>query len=212
MAEKNAAVIPPNVDQNYTRPARRIRVRNYLFDAFGPYPIGGALFVGGINQLSDSPPEWHQGMAGYSRRFGSDFGIAAVATTTRYSLSEALREDTLYYRCDCTGIFPRVRHALLSTLTARRGSDGRRIFSVPALVAPYAGTMTAVYAWYPDRFGSKDALRMGSYSLLAYAGGNLSLEFFYSGPHSLMTRLHLNNPHGAPDPGPNHAPDAGQKN
>jgi hypothetical protein len=50
---------------------------------------------------------------------------------------------------------------------------------------------------------------MGNYSLLAYAGGNLSLEFFYSGPHSLMARMHLNNRHAAPDPGPNHAPDQG---
>jgi hypothetical protein len=44
---------------------------------------------------------------------------------------------------------------------------------------------------------------MGNYSLLAYAAGNLSLEFFYSGPHSLLSRMHLNNPHGALAQGPN---------
>jgi hypothetical protein len=93
---------------------------------------------------------------------------------------------------------------VLSTLTARRGEDGHRVFSFPALVAPYAGSMTAVYGWYPDRFGAKDALRIGSYNMLAYVGSNISLEFFYSGPHSLLSRMHLNNAHGAPDPGPNH--------
>jgi hypothetical protein len=100
-------------------------------------------------------------------------------------------------------VFPRLGHAVISTLTARSGQDGHRIFSVPALVAPYAGSMTAVYAWYPDRYGVKDAFRMGNYSLLTYMGGNVALEFLYSGPHSLLHRMHLNNAHGSPIQGPN---------
>lgn len=192
------------LDLTYVRPTQRTMVRNYAFDAFGPYSIAGSAFAAGINQISNAPPEWYQGLKGYGRRLGSDYGIAVVTTTTRYGLSEAFREDAMYYRCECRGVFPRLRHALISTLTARRGDDGHRVFSLPALVAPYAGSMTAVYGWYPSRYGAKDALRTGSYSLLAYAGGNIGLEFFYSGPHSLLSRMHLNNAHGAPNPGPNH--------
>jgi hypothetical protein len=107
----------------------------------------------------------------------------------------------LYYRCECKGLFPRLSHAVISTLSARRGEDGHRVFSFPALVAPYAGTMTAVYAWYPRRHGANDALRLGSYNMLEYAGANISLEFLSSAPHSLRNRLHLNNGHGAPNPG-----------
>ncbi len=199
-----AAVTSNLIDLPYVRPSQRTKLSNYVFDAYGPYPIGGALFAAGINQLTDSPPEWNQGMKGYGRRFGSDFGIAAVGTTTRYGLAEAFKEDTLYYRCECTGILPRARHAMFSTLTARRGADGHRVFSIPALLAPYAGTMTAVYGWYPNRFGAKDALRGGTYSLLTYAGGNIALEFFYSGPHSLLSRMHMNNAHAAPGTGTNH--------
>ncbi|MFY9660584.1 MAG: hypothetical protein WAJ97_08165 [Terriglobales bacterium] len=195
----SAAVPPP--DLAYIRPPETTKLRNYLFDAFGPYPIVGAGIVAGINQIDNSPPEWKQGAEGFSKRFGSDFGIAAATTTTRYALSEALREDTLYYRCECKGVFPRLKHAVVSTFTARRGVDGHRVFSFPDLVAPYAGTMTAVYAWYPGRYGYKDAFRMGNYSLLGYVGANISLEFLYSGPHSLLTRMHLNDTHGAPDPG-----------
>jgi hypothetical protein len=95
-------------------------------------------------------------------------------------------------------------HAVISTLTARRGEDGHRVFSFPALIAPYAGTMTAVYGWYPNRFGAKDAFRIGNYNMLANMGGNISLEFLFSGPHSLLSRMHLNNAHASPDPGPNH--------
>jgi hypothetical protein len=202
----NTAVVTPSEqpDLTYVRPTENIKVRNYLFDAYGPYPVAGAAFVAGINQISNAPPEWNQGLKGYSRRFGSDFGIALVSTTTRYGLSEAFKEDAMYYRCECRGVFPRVRHALLSTLTARRGEDGHRVFSIPALVGPYAGTMTAAYGWFPSRYNAKDAFRTGNYSLLAFAGENLSLEFLYSGPHSLLHRMHMNNAHGSPEPGPNH--------
>jgi hypothetical protein len=185
------------------RPTQKTKLSNFVFDAFGPYPIAGSAVAAGINQFTNSPPEWNQGVEGYSKRLGSDFGIAAVGTTTRYAFAEALHEDTLYYRCECQGIFPRLRHAVFSTFTARRGVDGHRVFSFPALVAPYAGSMTAVYGWYPDRFGAKDAFRIGNYNLLTYAGGNIALEFFYSGPHSLLSRMHLNNTHGSPGQGPN---------
>jgi len=190
-------------DLTYTRPTQKTKLHNYVFDMLGPYPIVGAGFAAGINQVYNTPPEWKQGAEGYGRRFASNFAIAGVSTTTRYALAEAFKEDTLYYPCACKGLFPRLGHAVISTLTARRGADGHHVFSFPALVAPYAGTMTAVYAWYPGRYDARDAFRMGNYTLLAYVGANVGLEFFYSGPHSLLHRMHLNNGHGAPTPGSN---------
>jgi hypothetical protein len=196
-----ASTAPAQPGLTYTRPTQTTKLGNYFFDAFGPYPLVGATLTAGIDQASNAPPEWKQGAEGYSKRLGSEFGIAAVGTTTRYALAEVFKEDTLYYRCECKGVFPRLRHALISTLTARRGEDGHRVFSFPALVAPYAGTMTAVYGWYPRRYDAKDALRMGNYNLLEYVVGNIAQEFLYSGPHSFLSRLHLNNGHGAPNAG-----------
>jgi hypothetical protein len=191
------------LDSPYVRPTRGTKVNNYIIGTFGPYPVVGAALAAGINQASDSPPEWNQGAEGYAKRFGSNFGIAAVSTTTRYGLAEIFKEDTLYYRCQCKGFLPRLSHAMISTLTSRRGDDGRRVFSFPALIAPYAGSMTATYGWYPDRYGAKDAFRTGNYNLLASMGGNIVLEFFYGGSHSLLHRMHLNNTHGSPIQGPN---------
>jgi hypothetical protein len=180
----------------YIRPTEKTKLGNYFFDTFGPYPIIGAAFAAGINQATNTPPEWKQGGEGYGKRFASNFSIAAVSTTTRYALAEAFREDTLYYRCECTGMLSRAGHAVISTFTARRGDDGHTVFSVPAMVAPYAGTMTAVYAWYPDRYNAEDAFRMGNYSLLGYIGGNLALEFLYGGPHTLLRHFHIFKKHG----------------
>jgi hypothetical protein len=202
-AAVSASTAQPLPDLTYTRPSHEIKLRNYFFETIGPYPIVGAALAAGIGQADNSTPEWKQGAEGYGKRFASDFGIAAVSTTTRYALAEAFKEDTLYYRCECKGLFPRLTHAVISTITARRGDDGRRVFSFPDLVAPYAGSMTAVYAWYPDRYNYKDAFRIGNYSLLGYLGGNIALEFFFGGPHSLLSRMHLNNAHGAPGSGSN---------
>src|ERR1700723_162147 len=171
-----ASTISAQPDLTYVRPTEKTRLHNYVFDAFGPYPTVGAAIAAGINQLSNSPPEWGQGAAGYARRFGSDFGIAAVTTTTRYTLAHVFHEDTLYYRCECKGVLPRLRHAVISTVTARRGDDGHRVLSFSAVVAPYAGSMTAVYGWYPNRYGVKDGFRMGNFTLLAYAGVNIIRE------------------------------------
>ncbi len=203
----SGASTAPQTDLTYTRPTQEIKLRNYVFDAFGPYPIAGAAAVAGIGQMDNTPAAWKQGAAGYSRRFGSDLGIAAISTTTRYALAEAFKEDTLYYRCECKGVFPRLSHAMVSTLTARHGEDGHRAFSFSAFIAPYAGTVTAVYAWYPDNYGLRSGLRMGNYNLLGALGENIMLEFFYSGPHSLLSRMHLNNPHAAPPPVPEPAPE-----
>jgi len=193
----------PQPDLTYSRPTEKTKLRNYFFDAYGPYPIVGAGLAAGINQANNAPPEWKQAAEGYGKRYGSDFAIAAVTTTTRYTLAAAFREDTLYYRCECKGFFPRLGHAMISSLTSRRGDDGHRVFSFPALVAPYAGSMTAVYAWYPNRYNAMDGFRMGNYSLLGYVGANVALEFLYSGPHSLLSRMHLNNSHGAVAQGSN---------
>jgi hypothetical protein len=182
----------------YAPPTQKTKFHHYLFDTFGPYPIVGAAFAAGINQATRTPPEWQQGFEGYGQRVGSAFGIAMVSTTTRYVLAQALQEDTLYYRCQCKGFFPRLGHAVVSTFTSRRGEDGHRAFSFPALVAPYAGTMTAVYAWYPGRYNASDGFRMGNYTLLGYAGQNLALEFVFSRPHSLLSRIHKHG-HRAPD-------------
>jgi hypothetical protein len=187
------------MDVTYHRPTEKAKLHGYLFDAFGPYPIFGSAIVGAINQGTKTPPEWGQGMGPYGERVGSAFGIALVTTTTRYAMAAAFREDTLYYRCECTGVARRLGHALISTVTARVGEDGHRRFSFPAIVSPYVGTMTAVYGWYPSRYGPKDGFRMGNYAILAFAGGNIAREFIYGGPHTLFRHFGRDSSAG-PDP------------
>jgi hypothetical protein len=205
MPERSALPFPPrpammmDLDRKYYRPSEHDKLRNYAFDSFGPYAFVGSVFSAGIAQGSTTshaqnagiPPDWGQGWDSYGARFGSDFGINLITQTTRYSLAEAFRQDTIFYRCECTGFLPRLKHALISTVTARKGADGRRVFSLPALVAPYAGTEAAILLWYPSRYEPQDGFRMGNYNLLVQAGLNLALEFIYGGPHTLLSHHHV---------------------
>jgi hypothetical protein len=191
-----------NPSLSYVRPTPREKLRLFAFDAFGPYAIGEALISGGSQQATNSPPEWGGGMNAFGERAASTFGIELVTTTTRYGMAAVLHEDAAYYRCECSGFFPRVRHALISTLTARHGEDGHTTFSISGLVSPYAGSMTAL-AWYPARFGVKDGFRMGNYNLGGLAIGNLALEFIYGGPHTMFSRIRASKSEGGTGPSQN---------
>jgi len=182
-------------DVNYASPTEKEKLRLFEFDAFGPYAFAKAALAGGFQQATKSPPEWGRGWNAFGVRVASNFGIQLVTTTTRYGMAEILREDAAYYRCQCTGFFPRFSHALVSTLTGRHGKYGRTTFSFSGLISPYAGTMAAL-AWYPDRYGVKDGFRMGNYNLAGQAAGNLALEFIYGGPHTLFSHLGRSNSPG----------------
>jgi hypothetical protein len=191
----------------YHRPTEKEKLKNYAFDSFGPYAILGSLAIGGIQQAKTAnatphnpgiPPDWGQGWDAYGARVGSNFGIHLITQSARYTLAQVFREDTIYYRCECSGFLPRLKHALISTVTARRGEDGHRVFSFPAIAAPYAGTEAAALLWYPGRddlrprgYGAMDGFRMGNYNLLIQSGMNVALEFVYGGPHTFLGRHHV---------------------
>jgi hypothetical protein len=180
--------------QTYHRPTHTEKFKAFAFDSFGPYAILGSAVGGAIQQADNTPPEWTHdpgGAAAYGQRVANTFGINLVTQTTRYGLSVLFREDTIYYRCECDGFAPRLKHALISTVTARKGEDGHRVFSIPNLVAPYAGGEAAANLWFPSRYGPKDGFRYGNYNLAVQAGLNVALEFIYGGPHTLLSRHHV---------------------
>jgi hypothetical protein len=180
--------------QKYERPTQVQKLKAFAFDSFGPYAFVGSAISGAVEQADNAPPEWGNdpgGAGAYGQRVANAFGINLVTQTTRYSLSEVFHEDTIYYRCDCDGFGPRLKHALLSTITARKGDDGHYVFSIPNFVAPYAGGEAAANLWYPGRYGPKDGFRLGNYNLAVQAGLNLALEFIYGGPHTFLSRHHV---------------------
>lgn len=145
--------------------------------------------AGAIDQAFDFPHEWGQGMKGYGARVGSNLGISVVTATSQYAIAEAFHEDTAYYRCTCSGFIPRLWHAALSSVTARRGSDGHRSFSLALTASPFIGPMVAANAWIPSHDGPRLGLHMGEHNLLGQFAQDEALEFVYGGPHTLLGRV-----------------------
>jgi len=130
--EKTAAQpveIPPTADSDaiYTAPTGQQKLRSFASDAFGPYAFASAVFAGGIQQAYDAPPEWGGGFHASTVRVASNFGIELVTTTVHYGLGAVFHEDIAYYRCLCTGLFPRLGHALISTVNRMGAKDGFRM-------------------------------------------------------------------------------------
>ena len=65
---------PEKLDLTYVRPTEGTKVNNFVFDAFGPYPIVGAGIAAGIDQWTNAPPEWGQGLKATASGLGPTSG------------------------------------------------------------------------------------------------------------------------------------------
>lgn len=170
-------------------------LRGILTDSAGPYSIFLGAAIAGVHQATDNPPDWRQGFPALSKRFGSNMGITGVGNSVRYGLGWAANDDFHFHKCSCKGVVPRIGHAFKSTAVARSRADGSAVISFPNLIAPYVATTSAVYAWYPDRYGIKDAFRMGNYNLLGTVASNLVFEFMPGKALRFLRRFHLSGSH-----------------
>lgn len=171
-----APATAPDPYNNYKFPTQRERFNRYVKDTVGPFRLARTAFSAGIDQWGDTPEEWEQGMKGYGKRFASSFGRNAIQQSVTYGLDEALGQDSRFHRSNRAGVFPRVKHAFLETITSRTKS-GKRVLSAPRLAGVYTGAIVQTETWYPERYSYKDGLRIGTGTLLTSFGINLVREF-----------------------------------
>ena len=176
--------IPP-----YLQPTDRQKFDDYGWNAVGPIAFAGAAFAGGIDQGFNFQKKWGQGWNAYGVRVVSNLGISVVTATAQYSLAEAFREDTKYYRCTCTGFVRRFAHAAIYSAFSRRGPDGHIAFSPALTISPFVGPMVAANTWLPTHNGWHLGLTMGEHNLLGQFAQNEGLEFVHGGPHTALGRL-----------------------
>ncbi|HEU4713037.1 MAG TPA: hypothetical protein VFS76_15815 [Pyrinomonadaceae bacterium] len=167
----------PDPFDTYKFPTHRERFERYVNDTVGPFRLARSAFTAGMDQWRDTPEEWEQGMKGYGKRFASSLGRNAIQQTVTYGLDEALGQDSSFHRSNRAGVFPRVKHAFLETITSRTKS-GKRVLSAPRLAGVYTGAIVQTETWYPERYSYKDGLRIGTGTLLTSFGINLVREFF----------------------------------
>jgi hypothetical protein len=162
----------------YGRPDAEKRFKRYVNDTVGPFAWVGITAGAAIGTATDSPEGWESNGRGFGKRVASNFGRNLIRNTVSYSLDEALKLDSHYYRSDKKNIGSRVGNALLSTVTARK-SNGKRTVGVPRLVGTYTSNIIAAETWYPPGNDWKDGVRSGTISLGVNAVVNLFREFVF---------------------------------
>ena len=160
----------------YVFPDKGQRFKRYVNSTIGPFRLGRTAVSAGIDQWSDSPEEWGQGMKGYGKRYASGLGRNAIQQTVTYGLDEAFQLDSGFQRSKREGFLPRLKDALLQNVTSRTRS-GKRVIAGPRLAGIYTGAIVANETWYPERYSYKDGLRSGTGTLLAGFGINIFREF-----------------------------------
>ncbi len=94
---------------------------------FDPFTWGFTAVQAGIQQMSNSPKEYKQGLVGYSKRYGADFTDAFTNELFTVGVFPALlREDPRYFRSGSGGGLRRTGYAISRVLVARSDSGRHR--------------------------------------------------------------------------------------
>lgn len=139
----------------------------------------GAFTRAGISaaaqQQSNTPIDYGQGAAGYSKRFANNFATFTLQDVASNALAAAAGYEVRYIQCKCTGFFPRLGHAILFNLVTydRRG---RKVVNWPNIVGNYAaGMLSSQYT--PNSKWSAQGLQAGNNALVFGFGSAVVQEF-----------------------------------
>jgi hypothetical protein len=159
-----------------TMPTHREQLDHYLWSTFGPPELIGDTLSSGVEQWRDVPHKWGRSTRAYAKRFGAEYAETAVGNTTKYLLARMLDEDPSFRRCECTGLVPRLRHASLAPLMARK-ADGRTVFSMARITGVTTGNVVAAIAWSPTPQGAHGIVQHVAADVAGTIGADLLREF-----------------------------------
>jgi hypothetical protein len=131
------------------------------------------MFGAGIDQAR-GVPQWQGGWGGYGERFASREGQFISANSMAALGNAALGYEPRYDQCQCSGFWPRTRHAIMRNfMTYNRGE--REIHPQWALFGGAFGGGLIATAWKPQ---PRNMWVNGGYAVLGQAGYGALLNFF----------------------------------
>jgi hypothetical protein len=132
------------------------------------------MFVAGIDQARGYPSQWDDGWGGYGERFASREGQFISANSLAALGNAALRYEPRYDQCQCRGLLPRTRHAILRNFLTYNASERQRRPQWALYAGAFGGGMIST-AWKPH---PRNAFAEGARGMLGQAGYGTLLNFF----------------------------------
>lgn len=132
------------------------------------------MFAAGIDQARGAPPQWQGGIGGYGERFASREGQFITANSLAALGNAALKYEPRYDQCNCSGFWPRTRHAILRNFLTYDQSE-QKLRPQWALYGGAFGGGLVSTAWKPE---PRNAFAEGGRAMLGQAGYGALLNFF----------------------------------
>lgn len=153
------------------------RWNNYAKDAFlSPGPLFATVMPALGEQRDNVPSEYGQGWDAFGNRLGRRVAMYQLQTALYHSSAAALRTETGYRRCECTGA-RRLGYALTRTLLTKT-SSGRTVPNVAYLGGTFGGAAIATEGWYPARYrATGEGVRAASIQVGVNTAINVIQEF-----------------------------------
>jgi len=132
----------------------------------------------GVEQARNHPYEWGGGAAGFGRRVTSVFGKRLVKHAIQIGVAGVRHEELSYDRSGETAFGPRIRHALIRTVVARKTTTGQNTIATGRISGAFGSSFVS-RLWMPVRFRTvSSAASSGAISLGVDAGVNVVREFW----------------------------------
>ena len=151
-------------------------LRKYVWSTLGTEGSLHATFWSAFEQWREAPVEWKTDARGYAKRWISEYAGSAIGSTTKFAVARLSHHDPSFTRCQCTGIAPRLRHALLAPFSART-HDGQRVFSPAVAAGVAAENIIPAATWYPAPHGTRDGLAHAGSGVLSKTAVDVFHEF-----------------------------------
>ena len=132
------------------------------------------MFGAGIDQVRGVPYQWDDGWGGYMERFASHEGQFIAANSLAALGNAALKYEPRYDRCQCSGFWPRTKHAIMRNFVTFNETETERRPQIALYAGAFGGGLIST-AWKPR---PKDAWAEGGKGVLGQAAYGTLLNFF----------------------------------
>ena len=127
------------------------------------------------NHLSNSPRDYGQGWAAYGKRNANIFLTYSLQDAATQGLAAAAHYEMRYIQCKCTGVMPRIGHAIAFNFVTY-DQKGKKVFNWPSFAGGYAaGILSTRYT--PNEKWSAQGIQAGNNSIMFGITSSLLQEF-----------------------------------
>ncbi len=164
--EKGRALVPMSADQR-----REIYLQQTLTTTAAYMK---RMFAAGIDQARGVPWQWDDGWDGYVERFASREGQFIAANSLAALGNAKLKYEPRYDQCQCSGFWPRTRHAIMRNFLTYNESEQELRPQWGLYAGSFGGGMIST-AWKPH---PRNAFAEGGRAMLGQAGYGVLLNIF----------------------------------